>query len=499
MQGGHRGAGRSRAMASAFPDGRGRIPNAPLIAATVAALFHGGPHARALAGGWLPDHEARLLQYRHTCPGGDQISISLDSGTLPAVAGEVGLDSQWSVVERFSPLTIDVLLAVLARTCAPWVDHGSNDPIPVTARAVLRDKGLQRWGAEGESLRQRVDEEIACLLGLRFDGPRLPARDPDPQPRDSGRVSADRGRLFESVESATGDSVRDGGSARPETHWLIRFGRWAQNSAKWCAGDRLVAVPRQILEIDHRRNRGSAVLAKKIGLEAMMLWDTMPPRASLDRRIGDLLGAVGELPGPDMRSGSWGARSRNRLGQAILALQEAGVLGGVSWPAGFEPGSADRARGWVETWLASRIVLDRAEGFGGRDPGTAARLDKSRRSRTAASGPAQLRRGSAIRTMRLERDISQSRLARELGISAAYLSQIENERRMVSRAMLARIAGWVRRYGEVGHGGARNPGAVAAIASANGRRQTGIEQQRTGSGIRKVPAAGTSIGKDDRT
>ena len=101
--------------------------------------------------------------------------------------------------------------------------------------------------------------------------------------------------------------------------------------------------------------------------------------------------------------------------------------------------------------------------------------------------------------MRLERGISQSGLARELGVSAAYLSQVENERRMVSRAMLARIAGWVRGNGEVERGGDRVPGVVAAIGTGDDRPQTGAEQRQTGRRIQAVPAAGTSIGKDNRT
>jgi DNA-binding XRE family transcriptional regulator len=485
-------------MVNAFPDGWGGIPNAPLIAASIAALFHGGPGARAMAGGWSPDHEGRL-QYRHTCPGGDQISISFDSVTLPAGEGDAGLDSQWSIVERFSPLTVDVLLAVLARTCGPWADRRSKDPIPVTARAVLCDKGLQRWGAEGESLRQRVDEEIARLQGLRVDVPRLPAPDRKLRHPEFGHESAAGGRLLELVEPATVGAARDRGPARPDTVWFMRLGPWSRIPADSCAGNGLVAVPQRILEIDHRRNRGSAVLAKKIGLDALMLWDAMPSRGPLDRRIGDVLEAVGELPRTDARSVSWGARLNNRLGQAIRMLQEMGILGGVSWPAGFQPGGADRARGWVDSWLACRIVFDRPIDHGASRTWAAARLHKGRRARATAPGPAQLRRGSAIRAMRLERDISQSRLARELGVSAAYLSQIENERRMVSRAMLARIAGWVRRNGEIERGGDNNSGVVATIGSGNGGRRTVVEQQETGSGIRKAPAAGTSIGKEDRT
>ena len=39
-------------LANAFPDGWGKIPNNPLVAAAIASLFKGGSGARSLMGGY---------------------------------------------------------------------------------------------------------------------------------------------------------------------------------------------------------------------------------------------------------------------------------------------------------------------------------------------------------------------------------------------------------------------------------------------------------------
>jgi hypothetical protein len=72
---------------------------------------------------------------------------------------------------------------------------------------------------------------------------------------------------------------------------------------------------------------------------------------------------------------------------------------------------------------------------------------------------------------------------------------------MASRAVLGRIAGWVRANGDIGRGSERGPAAVATIESVNKWRQAadGKKQQVARSRTLQDPATGASIGKDDRT
>jgi transcriptional regulator with XRE-family HTH domain len=489
---------------NAFPGGWGKIPDTPLVAASVAALLKGGRGARALVGGWSSDRQDRLT-YPHIDEGGGRIVVSLDPDVVLASEGDASLTSQWSFVEGISALTIDVLLAVLAQTCAAGADSASNcarpTPIAVTARAILRYKGLQRWGAEGAALRRRVDREIIRLQGLRFNVHRSSAPGSSPGRWNADGASVDGDRLFDIVDSAIVGSTRKGSPAQSETVWLMRAGQWSQWWINSETEVRFGAVPREVLEFDHRRNRGSAVLAKKIGLNTMVPWAGLRSPRALDRRIGDLLADIGELPRRDLRHSRWGARMRGRFDEAILMLRETGVLGIVEWPARYGPESAGRGRGWVETWLASKIVLNRHGVLDDCYAKAARHLRKTRGTGGTASGQLELRRGSVIRTIRIARDVSQCRLAGELGISASYLSQIENERRMASQAVLERIAGWVRANGEADRDGQRMPGAVFAIETVSRWQQSsaGKEQQVAGSQFVQAPVTGTPIGKDDRT
>ena len=498
MKGGNLGTQRSRTISDAFPDGWGKIPDDPVVAASAAALFRGGSGARWLTGGWSPDHADRLA-FRHIGRDDGGIVVSLDPDAVPAGEGGIGLARQWSIVEGITPLTIDVLLAVLAQICASGTGNESKHawrmPVPVTARAILRYKGLQRWGAEGAALRRRVDQEIVRLRGLRFDVRRNPVEEAGRGRWNGHGVSVDGDRLFDIVDSTIVRPIHRGSGAGTETVWMIQAGRWAQRSMHCRAEVRYAALPQLILQLDHRRNRGSEVLAKKISLDTMVLQG--PPQ----RRIGDLLADIGELPRRDARGGRWGGRMRDRFEEAILMLQEAGMFGVVEWPAGYGPDSADRTKGWVKPWLTSKVGFVRPEVTGGRGTDAVTRFRKQRQARKAACEPIELRRGSVIRAMRTDRNIPQCRLARELGISAAYLSQIENDRRMASQAVLERIAGWQCENGEADRNSGHTPGAVAALEGVTrwGHAGAGRMQREAGSRFSEIPATGTPIGKDDRT
>jgi len=456
-------------LANAFPGGWGKIPNNPLVAAAIAALFKGGDGARGLMGGWSADAEGRLT-YRHLGKRGGQIVIYPDPAAVIARHNGSDLNKQWAFVEGFSALTVDVLLAILAQICEPGVGNKPKfpllAPVPITAAAILRYKGLRRWGSEGAELRRRVDEEILRLQGLRFDVHQFPAWDPGLNRWNAKGVSVIGDRLFDIVDSQT---IQAGGEirSRSEIVWLTRIGHWSQWWMNAQAKVWLGAIPQRILEFDHRRNRGSAVMAKKISLNTMVLWGAVRSRGSMDRRVDHLLEDIGELPVLEGRDSHWGGRVRDRFDEAVLQLQEDGIFGHVEWPAGHEPGGADRVKGWVEAWLSSKILLTRPGAFG--ENALVLHRKKRRRMAKTAKQPVELRRGSVIRDMRVKRNISQTRLADELGISAAYLSQVENEKRAVSKHLLVRINDWARANEAAGEfGGRTKPAPVYSLESVRG-------------------------------
>ena len=435
-------------VANAFPEGWGKIPNNPLVAAAVAAIFKGGANARSLIGGWSEEPDGRLA-YRHLGKRGGQIVVYVNPA---AVDDSVDCDErhcfegQWSFIEGISPLTVDVLLAVFAQICEPGLGNKSKypllTPVAITAGVILKYKGLKRWGEEGAALRRRVDMEIERLLNLRFDVHQFPAWDPEMRRWNAMGVSVSGDRLFDVVESAG----RQGERASSEIVWLTRLGHWSQWWMNSQAKVWLGPMPQSLLALDHRRNRGAAVLAKKISLNTMVLWGAVRARSALARRVDSLLESVGELPELMSRDSHWGGRTRDRFDEAILMLQEVGVFSEVEWPDAFQPGDRDRAKGWVDSWLSSKIVLHRPPAFGGAEEGSpqkARRKKARRRTRQDRVVLPDVQRGSVIRAMRAGRNMSQIQLARELGISAAYLSQIENEKRVVSKGILIRLSTWL--------------------------------------------------------
>ncbi len=491
MNGGCLGTARSRAGVDAFPDDRGSIPDNPLIEAGIAALFHGGSQARSLSGGWRGD-EAGRPAYRHVGVAGDEIVVSLDPAATAAGERHPNLVQQWVCVEDISPLTIDVLLAVLARLCVR-ADGGTSrvapgDTVTVTARAILRDKGLEQWGAEGAALRARVDRELLRLQALRFE---VRAR------ASAARAGVDR--LFEIAGSLPADFRRAGRSRRREVAWVIRPGRWAGELAYTEVAAPLAVLPRRILQFDHRANRGSAVLAKKLAVKLALVWGRPQRAGPLHLRVCDLLAEVGELPQRERRGGGWGARMRQRLARAVHLLKMYGLLGPVAWPTGIDADRGAHARGWVASWLSGTIVLDGPAAFGEGDA-AAAQLRESHRRAQTASKLAELHRGSVIRALRTNHNIPQSRLAEEIGISAAYLSQIENEHRMASPAVLGRIAGWARRQHAAERTGVAGDGAIAEIARF-GDIWPGADgaQRIIGGAFLKKTRIGRPAGKDDRS
>lgn len=412
----------------AFPGGWGRIPDNPLIAAAAAALF------KAPSGGWMPDRDGRLT-YRHITEGGDRIVVFLDPAAVLASEGDCGLRGQCSFVEGMSALTLDVLFALLAQIGASSGAQPFAPSMPLTASAVLRYKGLRRWGAEGAALRRRIGRELVRLEGLRFEDRGEAARRQAPNSQLADDVKVDGVPLFEILDSAVLPVARRRRAAGVETVWLVRLGPWWKPEPRPDGRVPLTDLPRHALRFDHRRNRGCAVLAKKISLAAAALWEEAPSRVL---RIESVLADIGELPAREARRGKWGARMRARFDRAIAMLETVGVSGRIEPAEDNLPRRAGGRKQRAEDWLAGNFVFHRPQ----VPRGDTSRSEPPGAVRAAATTPLELRRGAAIRATRLEHGLSQAALARKLGVSASYLSQVENDRRLASRGMLGRFAGW---------------------------------------------------------
>ncbi len=188
-------------------------------------------------------------------------------------------------------------------------------------------------------------------------------------------------------------------------------------------------MARVLLELDHREVRGSALMAKKIGQRVVLMNEALRLSGPLALRIDRLLERIGELPLQEERSRNWAGRTRDRFDEALLALQEAGMFAEVSWPGGYGPGHPDRGRGWVDRWLAAKVVITLPQKApelpaeaGHKVLPAYRRRPRAPKAQQTKSGPID---GVAIRSARNDRYLSQKALARQLGISVPYLSQLE--------------------------------------------------------------------------
>lgn len=433
---------------TAFPDDRGRLPNNPMVAAGMAALWKGGQKARYLQAGWQESPTGAPM-YQHTGRSGGRILVypSLGHSATDPFPTPTAL---WELVTQYSAFTADVALAVLAQLCEPSVGSKPQYPllesVRITADALLRYKGMQRWGQERRLLHERVATEMTLLQRLHFDVERYPVWHVATQTWETAGMSWKGDRLFDIVEVELYQESLMGLPERVEVCWLVRAGQWAR---WWLHAQGRVWIghlARVLLTLDHRDTRGGAVLAKKLGQRMILLGEALRLGTPITRRIDHLLEDIGELPLASQRTKDWARRTRERFDSAMLLLQERGVFVELFWPDGHGPGDPDRSKGWVERWLSARVQMTFA---GTPQPvvlsDTTSHVETPRKRNTRRPPRAITVQGETIRQARKARGWSQRALAHTLDISVPYLSQIEMGKRLPSAKLTRQLQNWLER------------------------------------------------------
>ena len=144
------------------------------------------------------------------------------------------------------------------------------------------------------------------------------------------------------------------------------------------------------------------------------------------------------FPVYDERGHHWAGRTRDRVEEAMLRLQECGVLGRIEWALNGSPGDLDRSKGWVARWLASKITIYRPQPAAADERQENA--DGTRRTKDKRRIQARAETGGDVRAIRTRGYMSQKDLAKELQISPAYLSQIENGRKPMPDEVRERLS-----------------------------------------------------------
>lgn len=411
---------------NAFLDGVGTIPVNPLVATAVGALLNAGPSASARLGGWQADERGAPVYRQFGKKAGEiRAYFAVDGATADADA--------WTMVSEAGVLTLDILVSLLAQLCDPRTrdrtKYPVGEPAALSASKIMRYKNLSLWAANRAQFVERIAQEIRCLESLRFDLVGVPVWDPSRQRWNPSGVTVKGIRLFEIGEAEVAGSSAADGSPKDRA-WLVRFGMWTQwwlnTTGKVWTG----SIPKEVVELDHRSNRGIELLAKKIALNSFVLWNAIRSRAAVERRVENLLEDIGELPASGDRTGHWAGRMRDRFDEALLLLRERGVVDDVQWNDRFAPGAADRSKGWVEPWLASKVLLQRPSWlFGGPNDES---VPKSGAARTRSSRADAARSAIDLRANRVRYRITQSDLADALGVSPSLLSQIETGQNRLS-------------------------------------------------------------------
>jgi len=264
----------TRYVPNAFVGGSAQIPNNPLIAATFAAIFKGGPKARSLINGWDID-ENGIIKYRHLGRRGGEIAIYFDVVRAKTSNRGAFIAEQTSLIESFNPLTADTLLAVLAQICEQSTGNRSfyplTTPVLISTNAILKYKGVKRWGWERSDLRRRIKQELELLSRLRFDVLQFPSWDPAIKSWNHKGVSVVGDKIIDVMDGDEISVLLNNREKLLDATWTVRIGHWGRWWLNAQAKVWLGEVPQNLIEFDHRANRGAANMAKKIGISTTVV------------------------------------------------------------------------------------------------------------------------------------------------------------------------------------------------------------------------------------
>ena len=283
---------------------------------------------------------------------------------------------------------------------------------------------------------------------LRFDVLQFPSWDPAIKSWNHKGVSVVGDKIIDVMDGDEISVLLNNREKLLDATWTVRIGHWGRWWLNAQAKVWLGEIPQNLIEFDHRANRGAANMAKKIGISTTVLLEALKSRGYVERRIDHLLETVGELPIMEGRDSHWAGRTRDRFDEALMRLQEAGVFEKVVWLSAGGPGDSDRNKGWVEQWLGSKVRIYRKNATihaDDDDPSKSGRKNGRRKSArgSGASVGNPFSTGRSIRKQRIASSMTQSQLAKKLNISNAYLSKIENQKVPVTKSIMQRLVNYL--------------------------------------------------------
>jgi DNA-binding XRE family transcriptional regulator len=339
----------------------------------------------------------------------------------------------WQQRGELSDLDADVLDVI----SATWLRHGpraASERVPVFVDDLLRARGLQpkksgqgrRGGFEPE---QRADL-WRCLLHLQdiwLDIAAATVVDQDPRGRRRQRTRTLQSRAFVMTDRI--GQRRLDGSMDVEAILVTpgeAFGRFLLGP-----GRQLALLSSEALRYDPLRQRPEKRLARYLSWQ----WRVGAHSGDFIRtyRVSTLLEELGlEINAHDP------ARTRERFEKALDCLEQDRLISGWQYGDGWREELPRQS--WVPRWLEARVVVEAPEviknAYHGLD-----RLAEQAASKPAAL-PAPETWAARVKRHRAALRVSQMVAAEQLGVSRAYLAQIERGR-APSPALEAKLTRWL--------------------------------------------------------
>lgn len=411
------------------------IPANPVVHAAMGAIWAAGPKWEE-KGLWETKPEENTAQARYSSSNGGQIQVWVD----PRVESEMAV---WTMeyienyLSNLSDFTADIALAVLASLAE--AKSPLFQPTIIDANKIIKQKGIEARGENRDKLCKAIEKEMENLQRLRFEICQLQAIDPDTGKWNHKGFSWEHDRLFDIVKIEKFDKNN------VAVMWSVRAGHWAYYFLSPAARRWVCNFAGVLLQLSHRQDRKVEVLAKRIGYYVTLHKWKLGKGQPLRWTIGTLCQAIGENPTNERNPG----RFREAFEAALQLLEDKNVFERVMYPPGYWD-DIDRNKGWVGNWIKNEITIIL--------PSEKADEEEKIESKNIPSLPGRNRKiknkgkatqieidGQEIRKAREERNWRQEELARHLGISRRYLSDLENCKRKPGNEVATKLMRWLKK------------------------------------------------------
>jgi hypothetical protein len=257
----------------------------------------GGADFTHKADGW--QIQGDRLEYKDTFEKAGTIIITIDN------------PEPVEVVQRFNILTLDVFMAVLGQVSCTYCANRTSTPLSqvstVTARHILRYKGVPSYGAKRWALIEKISREMMLLGQLKVEVQGAATRNGTENYRGSLVITEPVKREFNPF---TKQYV--------VTSWRVRPGTWAVYDMSQDGRQYIGKLDHQVLLYDHREQRGAQTFAKKLMYALFVVpGGTYYLNNGAKKSLADYLKLIGEYHETDDASRNTRRRNLKRLGEAL--------------------------------------------------------------------------------------------------------------------------------------------------------------------------------------